>query len=297
MKRALSDIAIAFKPCTGEVYKPFKEYLLSFNKTPDEYKKGILLKLDQATNYILGDIEKLINKSFLNIISTDLLIKKGYFSWAFITSYYSTFFTIQSLNRLQLEFYLYAGQSYFFKPKNIVNNEYYIEYSQEKDTHKREFNLFEKNYIKHPTKGKNRFWNIALSGYKYGFEPKIRNTINYAITNEIYDEVEFNKEDFLKIIKENKKSPFDQSDEFRNYARSHFQIAVARFKMAIDILNYLANKNIEYKSYYIRNMKRRINAINEKYSQISEWLKNYLYEWFQFFEDEEAEEKIEIRKK
>jgi hypothetical protein len=84
------EIAIAFRNCNGDAKFSFKEYLKTLYKSKDDYERGFIIS--DANNYILTDIEKLLSKAILNICATDYLIKCGYFSWGFVTSYYANFF-------------------------------------------------------------------------------------------------------------------------------------------------------------------------------------------------------------
>ncbi|NES80102.1 MAG: hypothetical protein F6K10_00470 [Moorea sp. SIO2B7] len=90
MSLTFEEIAIAFRNCNGDSKSSFKDYLKNLYKSKENYDNGFILS--NVNNYILTDIEKLLDKSILNICATDDLIIKGYFSWGFVTSYYANFF-------------------------------------------------------------------------------------------------------------------------------------------------------------------------------------------------------------
>jgi hypothetical protein len=90
----------------------------------------------------------------------------------------------------------------------------------------------------------------------------------------------------VKIIKDNKNSPFDKNNEVINdpinYSRHHLKITMSRIRVISYILNYLANENNEYNSYFQRNMKIRKKSIDQRYSNLSVWIKLLLEDWLQF---------------
>ena len=90
MTLGFEEISIAFRNCNGDAKFSFKEYLKNLYKSKEDYERGFIIT--DANNYILTDIEKLLSKAILNICATDYLIKKGYFSWGFVTSYYANYF-------------------------------------------------------------------------------------------------------------------------------------------------------------------------------------------------------------
>ncbi|MFN6036735.1 MAG: hypothetical protein ACK48B_22440 [Dolichospermum sp.] len=47
-------------------------------------------------------------------------------------------------------------------------------------------------------------------------------------------------------------------------------------------LNFIAVRNLEYQSYYQRNMKNRLTAINQKYPDVSVWIKELFQQWLIF---------------
>ncbi|MFM8006321.1 MAG: hypothetical protein ACKO86_15570, partial [Dolichospermum sp.] len=102
MSLTFEEIAIAFNNCNSDAKISFKDYLIKKDKSKGDYEQGFIIS--NVNNYILTDIEKLLSKAILNICAADNLIKQGYFSWGFVTSYYANFFLIQGLNRTQLNF-------------------------------------------------------------------------------------------------------------------------------------------------------------------------------------------------
>ncbi len=294
MTLTFEEIAIAFKNCNGDAKYSFKEYLKTLYKSKEDYQKGFVIS--NANNYILTDIEKLLSKAILNICSADYLIKKGFFSWGFVTSYYANFFLMQGLNRTQINFITWIDRSVDCLYKNYQEQTIQIiAISQAADQHQREFKRFFENF-KHfrERTGIDRYWNMGIRPFNLGNEPEIRNKINYEISADAFYELDLDIQEFHKIIKDNN-SPFNQPKEnskIDNYARQNLKLAMARLRMLTYTLNFIAIRNLEYQSYYQRNMKNRLYNIKEKYPDLSEWIKTYFRDWLIF--DSELVEKDEI---
>ncbi|MEH2457613.1 hypothetical protein [Nostoc sp.] len=279
------EIAIAFSNCNGDAKRSFKKYLEDLYKSKEDYEKGFIIS--DANNYILTDIEKLLSKAVLNICSTDHLIKKGYFSWDFVTSYYSNFFLIQGLNRTQLNFTTWVSRSVDCQEKDYQKKNIHIKgIANSADEHQRQFKRFFENFSDFRSrKGIDRFWNIGIKSFDLGNESEIRNTINYEISPDTFYELDLETQEFHKIIRDNQYCPFKEDKEdsrIPNYSRRNLKFAIARLRMLSYTLNVIAIRNIEYQSYYQRNMKNRLKAIQEKYPDVSEWIKDYFQNWLIF---------------
>ncbi|MBW4557849.1 MAG: hypothetical protein KME59_18300 [Trichormus sp. ATA11-4-KO1] len=124
MSLNFEEIAIAFTNCNGDAKVSFKDYLINLYKSKEDYETGFIIS--NVNNYILTDIEKLLSKSVLNICATDYLIKQGYFSWGFVTSYYANFFLVQGLNRTQLSFTTWVARSVNCHGKDYLKKNIYI---------------------------------------------------------------------------------------------------------------------------------------------------------------------------
>jgi len=282
----LDEILITFKNCNGETNKSFKNHLLDLSKTPDDYKNSFIVS--NANNYILSDIEKLLSKAILNICAVDHLLKVGYFNWGFVSSYYASYFSIQALNRLQINFNTWINNhSVRCTVENYSNQDIRICIANSSNTHKSEFNLFFQNISQLQANNVDRFWNMGLNSFIDGDEAFLRNEINYSISESYYYELQsnFDLSKFNKIINDNKKSPFEKEEIINdpiNYARKHLKLSTSRIRVICYILNYIANGNSEYQSYFRRNMTRRINSIKGKYPNLSTWMLELLSIWLQF---------------
>lgn len=285
----LSEIAIAFKNCNGDVSSSFKELLIEQDYSPEELELGVTI--EKANNHILRDIDFLINKSILNIGASDLLIKKGYFHWGFVTSYYSNFFSIQSLNRLMLSFNTWTDSGIDCVATNYYKQELSIKSSNSSGgSHESQYNRFYANY-KHfrYQKSIDRYWNMGIQPFKLRPEAFLRNEINYQIYNEYFYELNISKAEFDKIIEDNKLDLSKNKPNIKspvNYSLPNLELALSRLRVTLYILNYIANANTEYKSYYLRNNRFRINKFLERYPKTSSWIVDKLTQWFEFQEIE-----------
>jgi len=290
------EIAIGFRNCNGDSKYSFKEHLKNRYKSKEDYEKGFVIS--DANNYILTDIEKLLSKAILNICAADYLIKKGYFSWGFVTSYYANFFLIQSLNRTQISFITWVDRAVDCSYKNYQEQTIHIQaIDKSADQHQREFKRFFENFQHFRSRtGIDRYWNIGVRPFELGNESEIRNKINYEISSDTFDELDLDIQEFNKIIKDNNNSPFDKpkedSKKIDNYARRNLKLSISRLRMLTYTLNVIAIRNLEYQSYYQRNMKNRLETIGQKYFDLSEWIKVHFNNWLIF--DPELVEKDEI---
>lgn len=289
------EIAIAFRNCTGDSKFSFKEFIKNQYKSKEEYERGFIIS--NANNYILTDIEKLLSKSILNICATDYLIKQGYFSWGFVTSYYANFFLVQALNRTQLNFTTWVESSIDCLTKNYQKQTLEIKtISRSSDQHQREFQRFFENFRHFRNrKGIDRYWNIGLTPFDLGNESEIRNKINYELSSDGFYELDLEIQEFKKMINYSHDSPFDKPKEdsrMDNYARQNLRLAMSRLRILTYVLNVVAIRNSEYQSYYQRNMKNRLYNIQEKYPDLSEWIIILLEKWLFF--NSELIEKDEI---
>lgn len=283
----LSEIAIAYGNCNGEVARSFKNYIIDLELSPEQIKNGIIVS--DCNNYILRDIEVLLSKAIINVCCADLLLKKGYFCWGFVTSYYSNFYSMQTLNRLKLNFDMWITSGLECQNKDYLNQQLFIKASNRSTgNHELQFQKFYDNYSDFKEiESIDRYWNIGLRKFKFKDESHLRNDINYSIENDYYYELKINYNDFKKIIVDNKNDPSKKSPKIKNpvnYSISNIELALARVRITLYILNYISNTNLDYKNYFIRHCESRKKSIAERYSNLSNWIFSLLEQWLQFVE-------------
>jgi hypothetical protein len=164
----------------------------------------------------------------------------------------------------------------------------FLKADQSKGSHENQFHLFFENYqmFKNRT-GIDRYWNIGLQSSRYGFEPGIRNEVNYSVSEKHFNELTLSPNEHRRILKQLLKSPFldgqkHHKNSIDNIARNSLMICLSRIRMIAYILNFLANSNNEYQSYFIRNVNSRIDSINNNYPNRSDWIYKLLEEWLCF---------------
>jgi len=281
----LEEMSLAFRGCTGNAPESWKNHLLKANITSDELEAGFTLS--EGINYILSDIEKLLSKAILNIASADLALTNGHFSWGFVTSYYSNFYSVQALNRMMLNFSTWTDKGIKCEIKNYITQEIGI-LSANKSTgsHESQFQLFYSNYSYYRNvKSVDRYWNIGVSPFILRPEARLRNELNYSIEPFYYYELELDKNTFEKIIKDNLKSPFTKPNKVTspvNYGHRNLQLAVSRVRVIAYFLNYLANSSAEYRSYFESRCEKRKKELNDKFPNLSKWIVDLLDVWLKY---------------
>ncbi len=269
--------SLAFKGCNGEANSSLKKKIISLNITKEELLAGYLVS--NLNNFILTDIHKLLNKSVLNLYAADLNISNGFFNWGFVTSYYSNFFAVQALNRLALNFSIWLDSRVNCELNNAFLKEFILKNtSSSNNTHENEFSTFFTNYNSFKTsKSVNRYWTLGIRQFSMGKETSLRNEINYSVSNDYYYELNIDYRKFEKIKLDNVKDPKTNLPKITdplNYSNKNIELAIARISMIIYILNYIANKNIEYKSYFLKLITEIKVESNKKYPFVNQWIKD-----------------------
>ncbi len=183
----------------------FKNFTCSSDKTVNEVivefvsSEQSIFTLD---DYLLSDVVRLLEKSILNKLSSDLQFKNNYWSWGFVTVYYSNFYLAQILNRLSNKFYIFANKNINKEISyDTTSGAYYFGQNNGDNTHQREFKLLKSNYSKLKTFTDSQLLPILITTklqtkdevWKYTFdniikESEIRNIINYQLKH--YREIE-----------------------------------------------------------------------------------------------------------
>jgi len=186
----------------------FSEYTMSDNRFINE----IISEADDYSlnAYLLNDIIKLLDKVILNKLSSDILFQKNYWSWGFVTIYYSNFYMTQILNRIAGDFFIYKANNFNKNIKyNSANSLYTIpENNNGEASHLREFKKLKNNfsYIKtwNNAKLQNLLNIVEVKNkdilFKYTIdneiqESEIRNEINYRLHH--YKEIELGQKAIL----------------------------------------------------------------------------------------------------
>jgi len=93
-------------------------------------KNGILIKGQEITSLVLSEAIEYFTRAFCNFYAQDELIQHGYSTWSEITNYYSSFFSIHSLLRLQgrciTRLWRPGGKQFYIFPYSFKDHEYVI---------------------------------------------------------------------------------------------------------------------------------------------------------------------------
>ncbi len=255
----------------------FKDFTVSSDKSVndvilEEYRSGsVIFPLERV---LLNDVVVLLEKAILNKLSSEIEFQKNYWSWGFVTVYYSNFYLAQILNRISNKFYIYIDDT-INKEVIYKGNSYEFGQSNGDNTHKREFKLLKSNYSKMKTFGDRKLQPIfdvlqisnRDNSFKYTIdneikESEIRNRINYQLKH--YREIHLTEEEIKEhgrlldmIIKNN------ISDEYPDY----FQLLIINEKRFLFLSMLLDEIKAINPAFKIK-IQRLSNAINQKYDTV-----------------------------
>ena len=265
MQKILEQIKNTFYNLSGESSKNVKEYILSLNKSIDDFEKWFTDS--NLWNYIFYEINLLFNKGLLNLLATNILLKKWFYSWWFITSYYSSFFIAQAINRLVWDFYVQMNEKWYIKI-TYENWVYNIKSKKWWKPHEKEFNLFYEKISKLSSDGlwynndntKRNNWNYYLNKNSFfEFDEDLKDCY-YFIDKYSLDNSQFIKKSInrlkisLNIFKEINFDNLDNKDYVKMY-----NLSLERFKILYELLLFIWYNNSEYKNLF----NYKINKINK----------------------------------
>ncbi|GEM_PF-2156583 len=260
----------------------FIDFTVSNDKTVNEAIKTAIGNNDSFVDlrlYLLNDILVLIEKAILNKLSSDIQFQKNYWTWGFVTVYYSNFYLAQILNRLSDRFFVYVDDN-FNKSIQFDSTSNLYDLTLQKDgnsSHEREFKILQKNYERiKPWKVNNvaSFNEIATAVkinlpatnlFKYTIdneikESKIRNEINYQLKH--YREINLEHRYLTKykqwhddIIQNNKNS---------SHYPDYFQLLIINEKRFL-FLSMLLDEIKSINPAFNIKMQRLSQKINQKY--------------------------------
>jgi len=227
----------------SHITSKFQNYTYNEDKTISQVltdlKSSDLLDTNnlKIQEYLLPEILTLLQKAILNRFSTDLLFQKNYWSWGFVTLYYSNFYLSQALNRLKGNFFVrFEGM------KNIQldnDNKYKLMNTNSSDNHKKELEKLRENYsFLLP----NLRYKLAIpddySVRSFFNESKIRNDINYTLY--YYKEFDNDFKNNISIMKcqEEYKNNTSSVEEFKL-----LKISDNRFELIFHLLDNIKNEN------------------------------------------------------
>ena len=231
----IDGIVSKFQNYTYNDSKTLKEYLIDLQNSGNLDTNNL-----QIQEYLLPDILTIFKKAILSRYATDLLFQYNYWSWGFISLYYSNFFLAQSLNRLKGDFFIRLNNGM----KNIQldsDNQYKLLNTNSSDTHKKEFEKLRENYL---FLIPNRNYKLVVpddySNRPFFNESKVRNDINYTL--DYFKELDnkFTQQIDLNLCKNN---------YIDNITLSEFkllEINNKRLEFIFDLLNLVKEQNSNF---------------------------------------------------
>lgn len=277
------------------MFKKFTDKFDEYTMSDDRFINDIIIDVDNYDfrAYLLNDILKLLDKVILNKLSADLLFQKNYWSWGFITIYYSNFYMTQILNRINGNFYIFKNNSF---NKNIKYDKNIKMYNvpaanNGETTHIREFKRLKDNfsYIK-------RDWNdekiakileiVKVKNkdllFKYTIdndikESEIRNAINYKLNH--YQEIELEQKEILFNQKVYDLIITDRQCRCDNYSSFELvQINQKRFLFLSILINEIVDVNPAFK-IKLNRLNENLNLkYNTEFHNVNLHLKNSIKE-------------------
>ena len=129
------DIIDIFKSTSIVNPTPIKNYiyessaLFSFFKTPHSKQYSALVRDQRITACCLYEAVQYLKKAFLNFCAHNMLFVNGYITWSEVTNYYSSFFSLNGLMRLQGKaiIHLSPGLTLYLYPYEFENHSFFIE--------------------------------------------------------------------------------------------------------------------------------------------------------------------------
>ena len=268
------------------MFEKFTDKFADYTMSHTNYINEIITDEDNYNldKYLLNDILKLLEKSILNKLSSDLLFQKNYWSWGFVTIYYSNFYMAQALNKISGNFYMYKNNRF---NKLITYDRdtglYCVPTENNGETaHIREFKRLKDNfsYIKtwKDEKINELLSHFSISNkdilFKYTIdneikESEIRNEINYRLKN--YNEIilDSKKQDCRKKIYNLLLTTYRcNCNKFKNFEL----VKINHYRMIFlsILIQEIKNHNPAFKTKIVR-LKEKLNIkYNQEFHDVNE---------------------------
>jgi hypothetical protein len=261
--KGFSEACIDFYKTKAPLWQELKTLLQGAGLTHKSLKKkGVLIKGPEVTSLILCEAVEYFSRAFCNFYAQDELIQHGYSTWSEITNYYSSFFSIHALLRLQgrciTRIWRPKGRQVYVFPSSFQDHEYVISTKgvEGKNAHEAAWSLYYDVYDGFTYSENLNFESIFKKKYVATAEEEIdfRNKINYepyqgyeeiwnpAKTPAIikcYDQKRFTKNE-IEIL-----SMLTTDPDYQYYARSALRIIFLH-----SLFQHIAKKNNQLNSLF-----------------------------------------------
>ena len=213
----------------------------------------------RITELLLLEADEYLAKSIYNFCSGLISMNRGYLSWGEVTIYYSSFFAIHGLLRLQGKA---LGPTYVIFPKSIrspssIKDHKYIVASNviNKGIHEDVWNKFHHTYSQNTDIDQTEYTNSIFFSdpNDLRLEVERRNTLNYhtfEAYQEIFDSHELNRRDLYDL--RNLDPHFFASLSYyvgdRNYG--YLAKSALRLRLLHDLICSISDESSSFKSYF-----------------------------------------------
>lgn len=132
IKKGFKEAKVAYYEGRIALWRKLKESLESSGTIARSItsENGVLAKGCEITSLVLGEALEYFCRSFYNFYAQDKLIEYRYPTWSGVTNYYSSFFCIHSLLRLQgrciTAIWRPMGKKFYIFPYSFLDHEYVI---------------------------------------------------------------------------------------------------------------------------------------------------------------------------
>jgi hypothetical protein len=272
-----SNIAIGFRECTGKSISFVRDEVpLCIFRLSDVGHKPHKFYSQNLRNILLREAHLFLDRAIYQLCTYKNLILSGRLSWAAVTAYYSSFYSLCSLIRLQGKSLSWLqGQLYTVFTNNLIQDDFYIKRSNSTRTHQELWNNF--NYLYQNFDFQRTEFNEIYSGSGGPTsELTIRNSITYWL-GKGFDEFYWNNDELNRQIKKLSIDVFTNREGSLKDDDLRLEIlASLRIKLVCQLLN-LIELNSFYSSYYRAYAEKRTKFVRQNFRTAS--LRDRLIDW------------------
>lgn len=144
---------------------------LDREKVEEGAKAGNLIQRDVLDGYFLNEAIQFLRLSIINLLSYKHLLKGNYYAWSKVTLYYSYFYSINCLLRLQK--YAIVHINYFGQPQLVIaidrcrDNRYYVMRNTRGNEHDLIWKTYERYYPELINEGIGKFFRDERTRWNY----------------------------------------------------------------------------------------------------------------------------------
>jgi hypothetical protein len=274
--KGFSEASMGFYKTKVPLWQKLKPLFQAAGLSSKSIKKnGILIKGTEITSLILGEAIEYFNRAFCNYYAQDELIQHGYTTWSEITNYYSSFFGIHSLLRLQgrciTRIWRPKGKPVYIFPYSFQDHKYVVctKGVEGKSAHAAAWDIYYDVYDGFTYSANLSFESIFKKKYVGTPEEEMdfRNKINYE-PYQGYEEI-WDPTKILTIIKSYAEKKFTNNEiemlsklttdpDYQYYARSALRIIFSH-----SLFKHIAQKNDELNSLFESRKSTLLNFLSQ----------------------------------